>query len=143
MLAEEMIEKFQCPGCVHGSDTKCRKFDLNTECGVFCENHALGTMGPGLRPFALGLPKGFNQPGPDDSRKTNKYKIGIRLWTQGTSFEWDNLNVPVWAMEEDGFLFVRTYSPRINDGFMDVIESGDLSMVPGAIDVSKFYDEID
>lgn len=143
MLAEEMIEKFQCPGCIYGSDTKCGKFYLRTECGVFCGNHVLGTMDNGLRAFALGLPKGFCQPGPKDSREGNKIKMSIRLWTTGTSFEWDNLNVPVWAMEKDGFLFVRTYSPRINDGFVDVIEAGDLSMVPGAIDVSKFYDEID
>jgi len=46
-------------------------------------------------------------------------------------------------MVKDGFLFVRTYSPRINHCSIDVIEAGDLDMVPEAIDVGKFIDEID
>ena len=44
---------------------------------------------------------------------------------------------------QDGFLFVRTYSPRTNQTFVDVIEEGALSLVPQAIDVSKFYEEMD
>jgi hypothetical protein len=67
----------------------------------------------------------------------------IRFWLKGTHPDWDNLNVPIWALEKDGYLFVRTYMPRINDSFVDVVEEGLLGLCPTAIDVSKFYDEID
>ena len=47
------------------------------------------------------------------------------------------------AMEWDGFLFVRTVCPRVAVFFTDVIEGGNLSLVPNAIDVSKYIDEMD
>jgi len=46
-------------------------------------------------------------------------------------------------MEQDGFLFVRTYCPRIDDSYVDIIENGTLLMTPDAINVSEFYNEID
>jgi hypothetical protein len=80
----------------------------------------------------------------------------IRLWPKTetgeiTHMDWDQFNVPVWAMEggksgdpdHAGFLFVRTYSPRVNRMAVDVIEGGTLELVPNAIDVGKFYDKID
>jgi hypothetical protein len=144
MTFEEMVEKFQCPGCVAGSDTKCGVFTPNAEHNA-CDAHVLGIMIGLGNSIALGLPNGFNKPGINWSANPPraKNKIHIRLWTATTQPQWDHLNVPVWAMVEDGFLFVRTYSPRINKGVVDVIESGNLSMVPNAIDVSKFIDEID
>lgn len=90
----------------------------------------------GFGRLALGLPKGFNRYGIGD-------KMSIRLFQKGKKPAWNNLNVAVWAIVENGFLFVRTYSPRVNYCTIDVVEGGDLSMVPGAIDVSKFFDEID
>ena len=72
-----------------------------------------------------------------------KNKIDIRLWPGGTKLDWDKLNVPVWAMVKDGFLFVRTFAPRINRTWIDVIEHGTMDMVPNAINVSEFIDEID
>lgn len=69
--------------------------------------------------------------------------MDIRLWVSGTKPEWDRLNVPVWAMVDDGFLFVRTFAPRVNMSWVDVIEGGDLSMVPNAINVGAFVGEID
>lgn len=53
------------------------------------------------------------------------------------------LNVAVWAMEHEGALFVRTYSPRVDAGTVDVIPGGTLAMAPGAINVAEFADEID
>lgn len=46
-------------------------------------------------------------------------------------------------MVRDGFLFVRTFLPRINVSYVDVIEHGIMEMVPNAIDISEFIDEID
>lgn len=96
--------------------------------------------------IALGMPKGFNRTrrngNPDPLFGTDN-KLKVFFWEEGTSPGWDRLNVPVWAMEEDGYLFVRTYAPRIDKTWIDVVEGGKLSMVPQAINVGEFYDEID
>jgi hypothetical protein len=96
--------------------------------------------------FALGLPKGFNKVGYagnglSDSQRNNT--MLIRCWLENSRPEWDDLNVAVWALEQEGFLFVRTYQPRINFAAVDIIENGALSLVPQAINVGSFIDEID
>ena len=48
-----------------------------------------------------------------------------------------------WAMMEDGYLFVRTYSPRLNRTFLDIVEGGTMELVPGAVNVGEFVEEID
>lgn len=95
--------------------------------------------------IALGLPKGFCKPGYDWSENPprSRYTMDIRLWVAGTKPAWNRLNVPVWAMVEGGFLFVRTFAPRVNMSWVDVIEGGDLSLVPNAINVGEFVGEID
>lgn len=146
MKTEELVEKFQCVGCVCGGDTKCGVYQLDTsKGGGSCKSHVLGTsLGLGNN-IALGLPKGFCKPGvnwkADPPRAFNQ--MAIRLWESGTKPFWDRLNVPVWAMVEDGFLYVRTYAPRINETWVDVIENGSLDMVPNAINVGEFINEID
>lgn len=118
--------------------------DAHTADVAGVKGHRLGTMLAGVGTFALGLPKGFCRPGfhPDEDKVLTK--MNIRLWPdKDKCYSWDNLNVPVWAMEKDGYLFVRTLAPRVNICWVDVIKGGTLSMVPNAIDVSKFIDEID
>lgn len=140
-----MVEKFQCPGCVAGSDTGCGNFTPNTAYGASCKGHVLGTsIGAPGNSIALGLPRGFNKPGPNDGMTAMRNTMEIRLWTKGEQPEWDHLNVPVWAMERDGYLFVRTYMPRTNRGLVDVIKGGAMDVVGDkAINVSVFVDEID
>jgi hypothetical protein len=135
-----MIEKFQCPGCVNGCDTQCGQYNYDKD-RHSCSAHVLGTQIGFGNLVAIGLPKGFNKPGFNE-RDRAMSKMNIRFFKQ-TIPEWDKLNIPVWAMEKDGFLFVRTYCPRINVCFVDVIEGGTLSMVPGTINVGDFIDEID
>jgi len=150
-VSREMVEEFQCPGCVCGSDTGCGKFDLYEGDGwVRCAGQVPGTSMVGVGSFYLGMPRGFNRVGmrseaayrrcdthPD--RSTN-----IRLFPSAEiRFFWDKFNIAVWAMEKGGYLFVRTYSPRINDAKIDVIKGGTMALVPGAIDVGEFVDEID
>ena len=137
----EMVEKFQCPGCVLGYCTGCGDFNYD-EREMRCTSHCLGTaIGAPNNLVALGLPRGFNKPGwnGDDVRST----IDIRLWPDGTHPAWDRLNVPVWAMEQDGYLFVRTFAPRVNLSWVDVIKDRTIALVPQAIDVKEFIDEID
>lgn len=146
---EDLISEFQCPGCLHGPTAKqgCSKYSLEAGYGFKCQNHVLGThflhIGTSI---ALGLPKGFNRPTIDFSKNpptSSHTRMEIRIWANGAAPTWDKFNVAVWAMEKDGFLFVRTVSPRVARIYVDVIENGTLAMVPNAIDVSQFYDDID
>ncbi len=143
-----LIEEFQCPGCVCGSNTSCGKFEILDKDSNRCNGHVLGTMLGLGNSVALGLPRGFNKPGltydnlgkePPRARNT----MDIRFWLKGEHPKWDDLNVPVWAMEKNGFLFVRTFAPRINICWVDVIQEGKMKLTPKAIDVSSFSDQID
>jgi len=125
----EMIEKFQCRGCVSGSDIKCGRFKLEEtfgpRLGVRCLSHVPGTVLIGLGAIYLGLPRGFNRVGAQIQDLSNDFKLtALRLWTVGTAPKWDDFNVAVWAMELDGVLYVRTYAPRTNRTYIDVIEKG-------------------
>jgi hypothetical protein len=141
----KMVEEFVCSGCVGAPGDCYEPLDGGNAYGYGCKRHVLGTFALPFGHFALGLPKGFNRPGPNDGRDKTRNTMLIRLWPagEGKSPEWDHLNVPVWAMEKDGFLFVRTYMPRINDAAVDVIEDGTMELVPNAIDVDDFIEEID
>lgn len=137
----KLIEKFQCPGCCAGSDMKCGAFKLSKGYGVSCLGHAPGTFIIGGGTFALGLPKGFDKVG--QSQERDEADPYIRIWVKGTAPTWNKFNIPVWALEEEGFLFVRTYCPRINTAYVDIVEGGKLSAVKGAVDVAPFKGEID
>jgi|GEM_PF-2174406 len=145
----EMIKKFVCPGCASGMDTTCGHYKpIEWGEAAGCRNHVVGTMSPQIGSFAIGLPTGFNRAGhmPLAKEWTDKHnQMWILCWPKDSGFlpEWDKFNVPVWAMEKDGFLFVRTYRPRINETCVDVIEEGSLDFVPQAINVGEFYDEIE
>lgn len=143
----KMIEKFQCPGCVCGSDTKCGKLMLeDTEvAGAYCLNHVLGTSMLGAGCMALGLPKGFNKAGFEyGQERRHRNQMLIRLWSKGRAPEYNQLNVPVWAMEHEGYLFVRVWSPRVDRSSVDVIEGGARAEIcPQALNVAEFIEEID
>lgn len=134
-----MVEKFMCPGCVCGSNTKDGCYKPENNYGHSCGGHVLGTMILGIGHIALGMPKGFNRM----ERDVRVERTPIRLWTKGTKPDWDKFNIATWAMVEDDYLFVRTYCPRTAFQYVDVIEGGTLKMVPGAVDVGEFVDDID
>ncbi len=147
----KMINEFQCPGCTAGSGTEgCRALKVENRDGAACDGHVPGTFRLGGPLWSLGLPKGFNQvgaryvrrhDGPDEPRGGRSY---IRLWPNGeTPSFWNTYNVPVWAMVKDGYLFVRTYSPRTNFGYVDVVQGGTLDMVPNAVNIEPFLDDMD
>lgn len=155
MNKHKMVEKFLCPGCVVGVNTKCGKYRSqyqNEGEEGSCGSWVAGTTLLGVGTFALGLPKGFNRVGTTfrtdpmtgKLELTSAVKMEVRLHPKSAPPPtWDRLNVAVWAMEKDGFLFVRTYSPRVNRSYVDVIEGGTLDMCPGALNVGEFADEID
>jgi hypothetical protein len=156
-VLQQMITKFQCSGCIHGSDVyTCKEAYLpNPDLSpVYCLAWVPGTtMCPGGK-IALGLPKGFNKTGmyKDVQCAVTKgpYPCYIRLWENKEHFlkmcfyGYDKLNVAVWAMEQNGYLFVRCFCPRINTSYIDIIKDGKKSeLAPLAIDPSTFYSEID
>jgi len=156
-VMHEMIDEFQCSGCIHGpNSSSCPEFNLRQESpnfggtGIYfnCKSHWPGTIAAPGGKFCLGLPKGFNKTGYayiSDLQKDISY---IRLFAKPEDVvpkdHWNHLNVPVWAMVSDGYLFVRVFSPRVNTTTVDVIKGGTLDMLPpNVIDVSKFVDQID
>jgi len=140
-----MVEQFQCPGCVNGSSpVSCSKYVLQETDylgveGKYCAAHAPGTMmtyGASFRKIVLGLPIGFN-----------KY-VGDRpelyLFLNNQYPNYNKFNRAIWALEKDGYLFVRAYCPRINQGFINIIRDGKFCDLPsGVVDVSEFIDEVD
>lgn len=136
---KQMIERFQCCGCVCGPDTKCSESDFENKYGFRCRAHVPGTTSvPGGRVY-LGLPRGFNKVG--EVREKNN----IRLWLSGSKPEWDKFNIPVWAMVSDNALFVRTFCPRVNISYVDVVAGGKLSDTTpfDVVDVGEFVKDID
>ena len=137
-----LVEEFQCPGCGLGSDTGCGHFKPFPWDGqdAGCQSHSPGTVVfPGGKIF-LGLPRGFNKCGPSIGDKDGHRPIIFHE----TIPTWNNFNVPVWAMEKKNYLFIRWFSPRVNETHISVIPGGKISDLPASvIDVGKFYDEID
>lgn len=144
----EMIENFQCPGCVCGSNTKCGNFKVinGSFDGLRCDGHVAGTRMSMIGSIYLGLPKGFNRVG--------KSHDSCEIWLyENKQFEYYNFcTLPIWAMEQDGYLFVRCYMPRVNMAVVQVIKcatSKELieyclkNKIPFPQDVAEFYDEID
>lgn len=141
----EVIGEMQCPGCTCGCApaNECESFKPDREFGFRCDAHSGGTPITGMGWIYLGLPKGFNRVGAFRAKGDNDRSNNIRLWIHPNAPFFDNLSVPVWAMEKDGYLYVRTYLPRINLTFVDVIKGGTMELVPGAENVAEFIDEID
>jgi hypothetical protein len=137
-IQKEMIETFQCVGCTCGSSTSDGCFKEETY-SLACANHSAGTFVHPGGCVNLGLPKGFNRNGPID--KSKQHSI-IRLFTETPDY--DKFNIPVWAYEENGYLFVRTYLPRTNVTYVDVIKDGKMDSLPvHSFNVNDFIDEID
>ena len=126
MTNKDMTEKFVCPGCVCGSDTKCGVYEPNGISG--CRRHVIGTSVNLCVPFALGLPVGFCRPGLATATEYGRW-LDIYLFTQDDhdvlrSLQ-DEMNVIVWYHHDDGFLFMRMYMPRINTGVTMVCDLGE------------------
>lgn len=99
------VERYQCAGCVCGSNTGCYEKNENSEA---CEKHVAGTIIAGVGIVFLGMPKGFNRLGECEHTRISIFKE----WEDG---RYDHLNVPVWKYkDEHGNVIIRSLSPRIN-----------------------------
>ncbi len=157
VTAKEMVETFQCPGCAHGENTRCGKFklheipnDVSVEDGrdlvggFRCRNHVTTADHGGM--VNLGLPVPFARVQYRKGREGVQTNIRLYLYVVNWGTQWDVYNVPVWAMEKNGFLFVRTYSPRIDQSYVDVIHGGNVhtlqAVFPTAIDIGSMSDRM-
>jgi hypothetical protein len=141
----EMIHKFQCPGCAHGYNPReCEKFKYEDDGYAFrCTSHTPGTFASEIGCIQLGLPKGFNRVRSYDLSDTT---TKISLFESIAECSWNYLHLPVWAMEEDGFLFVRVYMPRIDTTKIAVIAGATISQLPTILcptDMAAKLSEID
>jgi hypothetical protein len=153
MTGEEMVKEFLCPGCVCGGDTTCGSYKSGgagyDAHGYFnCEGHVLGTHIMGVGNIALGMPKGFQRPPHvrgENNTKDPVARMEIYLAPAGCPLpDTNKLNIPTWAMEKDGFLFLHVVSPRINYMRTFVLEGRTFAeLPPGVVNVAEFYVEID
>jgi gamma-glutamylcysteine synthetase len=86
----------------------------------------------------------YEQRASDSHEKTwrDSNTMKMRFWTCAAPPNWDKFNVPVWKLVKGGYTFVRTYLPRVNESFTDVIE-GEATVPEPAVDVAPFYDTFD
>lgn len=125
-----MVEKFQCPGCSAGINPSSGCFKQSDT--LACGNHFSGTYLGFIGAVNLGLPKGFNRLGPVDR---TIQKSNIRLFAELPDY--NSFNMPLWALEEDGYLFVVVALPRLQQFWVDVIPGKKVSDLPSnVIDVS-------
>ena len=111
MKTKELVEEYQCPGCVCGSNFECYVKGYSLE----CEKHVAGTMiMPGGK-IMLGMPKGFNKTG-----KAFQFNI-FESFNDGWGYSF--LNSPVWKwLDKNGNTMVRGISPRINLPFLHIFK---------------------
>jgi len=138
----EIIQEYQCPGCVNGSDPQtCEKFKLfeqNLDNWFKCENHWPGTSVNGQQ-FHLGLPKPFALVKIVAERAEKFAEPFFRFFQKnkhpmyGTDFYYGARDIPVWALEQNGFLFVQVYSPRVKKTVVEIIEGGKISDLPTSV----------
>jgi len=111
-IIQNVVEEYQCLGCVVGSDTSC----YEKGGGVECAKHVAGTrVVPYVGLIFLGMPTGFNRLG-------GYQEMGIRIFQEfGDGWGYCKFNRPVWKyLDEHGNTLVRGLSPRINQPFLHI-----------------------
>ena len=110
-VIKEAIERYQCPGCACGSEVgDCFKNEYASGCSA----HVVGTTLSGVGRIALGMPKGFNRIGGDE---TKIYLFAEPAWDYSS----DKLNIPVWKYFDGTNTLIRGLSPRISSPFLHVV----------------------
>ncbi len=163
VIRREMIKEHQCSGCTCGSDPEtCEAFSLAGEEGWFnCSGWSPGTYIGGVGNIALGLPTGFNKMGTCMTREHVRSGFFLVMFESPSDIPtgrgnmsifdgWYNrLNVPTWAMEKDGYLYVKVASSRKMEFRIEIIKGGTMEMFKQytdfnpPINVGEFVDQID
>lgn len=121
-MNKNIIEQYQCPGCINGDDTSCfKKKDIKKD--ISCKKHSAGTMIFGIGPIFLGLPTGFNRLGFQNN-------LNICIYENTNNGFGDKLNVFVWKyLDSYGNTLVRGLSPRINSPFLHIYVGNHISNI--------------
>lgn len=124
----QLVEQYQCPGCAVGTAASdgCYQAETDPQWGLGCARHAPGTRHFTWGLFALGLPLGFNRAG--------EGRLKVRIYA--TRPLYNHFNVAVWARRFEDVVLVRTYLPRLNATFVDVLDDGG-DLPAGAVDVTN------
>lgn len=129
------VERYQCSGCISGSDTSCFKLNPATG-GIGCGKHLAGTAISGVGKVFLGLPKGFNRLGHLEKMKP----IIFNNFTEFTESDWgsyEKFNIPVWKhLDEYGNTLVRGLMPRRNEPFLHIFLENCLDKID-CLEISK------
>lgn len=111
---KKAIERYQCPGCILGSDISCFK---ESDYGEGCGDHRAGTAILGIGKIFLGMPKGFNRLGIGLGGEEN---MKLRVFSKYED-QYNRFNVPTWKhLNEHGHTLVRGLMPRRNEPFLHV-----------------------
>lgn len=124
---KKAVERYQCPGCVCGSDTSCYAEGLD----FGCSKHCPGTVISGAGKILLGMPKGFNL-------FESHYKVTISIFEK-FEYGWgyNKFNVPVWKhLDNNGNTLVRGVCPRISLPWIHIFLGNHMSKID-CIEISK------
>lgn len=116
---KKAIERYQCSGCISGSDTSCFK-ENEIAGGVGCGKHLSGTTIIGIGKVFLGLPKGFNRLGRLGDMKPIIFN-NFKEFSESGWGSYEKFNRPVWKhLDEHGNTLVRGLMPRRNEPFLHI-----------------------
>ncbi len=129
MEVKELVEEYQCAGCVCGDSFEC--YEKVDGTGVECDKHVAGTYISGIGKIFLGMPTGFCRSGTIDRPKIYIFEKFTDGWGQ------DKFNVPVWKhLDKKGNTLVRGLSPRINEPFIHIFKGNCLEQID-CIEITK------
>ena len=131
---KDLIEEYQCPGCVYGSDRECGSYKKSdTEA---CGSHCAGTSASGIGRFFLGMPKGFNRLGSED--------LKIWIYKHTDDFDYDCFNIPVWKYKNsEKHIIVKGLMPRLNQTFLQIFQLGNIDKINAFLVTDEFLKTID
>lgn len=130
---KKMVEKFQCPGCMLGSDTECGSFYIDSKDlrGFACGAHVPGTSILGGPKILLGMPKPFcYEQGSGTNLLVLIDKEGGQEWLKSS----DAQNIPVWKMHSQGYTLVRIARPT-SMRYTTLVVDGEVEVPPPAVEV--------
>lgn len=132
---KEIVEKYQCLGCVCGNDISCYEKDYDT---VGCSRHVAGTLLSDIGRIFLGMPKGFNRLGLCDKTKITIFENFEDGWG------YNMYNVPVWKyLDKNGNTIVRGICPRVNWPWIHIFIDNHMSKINCLEITQKDIDEMD
>jgi hypothetical protein len=110
---KNIIEEYQCPGCVCGCDISCYKKGYDDD-SIECSKH--------VGRIFLGMPIGFNRLGMCKETKIHIF--------EKPSWEYGMFNIPVWKfLDKNGNTLLRGLCPRTNYPWIHILIGNHLDKI--------------